>query len=997
MSHPYFSLFATFETSGLDINCSGALSVTEVKQAFAEVAPALPRSSVRRRILLCYGSLHGLMNEVKRSSEDSDSEVEIDTGAAGRVQAEKLSELLELPTGETCNFLDQIEVKESGGKRKVKLPKDGTDYSVEELAISVFLCKALDKDLDDLVSEVHKGDRCKALSFEDFQRYAFRTGHDSGPSKEGKLAKPGKASKPAESKRASVKTFAPVKTLYTLDGGLFPAKYTAEQLRVVYDGLEKLHGSVTVNTLLSSFTNISDIMAIDQQRYKGGERIVCRVRLGAETNPLCGKHPVVAVVPSRMMWWTEESGKGYWLMDGQKVKSFAQIGSLPHFLPPGGAGVRDCLVWLTAPWPMTEHRAFDVRVFASDAGRVPLRQVGGQISFSVHMPSPPAPVLEEYGLDPGASNCSALLHWVPPVEEKYCPPILKHILHIEPMLSSSQQILSNGDQSVKDLEVWNQQVRDLEKRKSIQVHDLQRGVPYRFAVQCVHQVESANSEQEVLGAVSAFTETITMPLHPEPSQPGAPEVRAWHQTGKLEVLEILLPIHDVASVDRFCCYDIEYRPEGKEWTRIPSSLMHMNHDPKWDERLNSYCFSCLLIGPKPVIEERDALQFRSRSVNNAGESLWSYPSSNVQLGSVEDQGNDAEQTELQLTGLDVYSASSATLGEKRAESANPSGKSTLSRSQTVSLENPKPTPSKTHLPKSPRTHCRIQWSLEEGEEVHYQVEVREERLPFYASWTTLPAYYRYKKEDKVGEAFVSGLESFPVAEPLILRMLKGSGKRGVCATLLLPGVAGPPAPPQLQLSRTLTAPGSELPVAELMWHEKEPLRDVRSLIEASWELENSLKTEWSPLATSQPTKMDDGDDGILNICFVQLQLPDAQNAGGEGTRCSLRMRYEGPDGQKGEPSTETDAVQLIDAMRSAQAAQEFLRRSTIKKVKAPKRPQQLTIIGGSKGLWEVSRKQKGKYEKVPKYEAQVCFGTAGLEALDEETPTPCRFTWMMFV
>ena len=47
-----------------------------------------------------------------------------------------------------------------------------------------------------------KGDRSKALSFEDFQRYAFRTGHDSEPSKEGKLAKP-KASKPAESKRAS--------------------------------------------------------------------------------------------------------------------------------------------------------------------------------------------------------------------------------------------------------------------------------------------------------------------------------------------------------------------------------------------------------------------------------------------------------------------------------------------------------------------------------------------------------------------------------------------------------------------------------------------------------------------------------------------------------------------------------------------------------------------------------------------------------------------------
>lgn len=34
-----------------------------------------------------------------------------------------------------------------------------------------------------------------------------------------------------------------------------------------------------------------------------------------------------------------------------------------------------------------------------------------------------------------------------------------------------------------------------------------------------------------------------------------------------------------------------------------------------------------------------------------------------------------------------------------------------------------------------------------GEEIHYQVEAREERLPFYAAWTPLPAYYRYN-EDK---------------------------------------------------------------------------------------------------------------------------------------------------------------------------------------------------------------------------------------------------------
>ena len=27
-----------------------------------------------------------------------------------------------------------------------------------------------------------------------------------------------------------------------------------------------------------------------------------KVRLGGDMNPLCGKHPVVAIVPSRMIW-----------------------------------------------------------------------------------------------------------------------------------------------------------------------------------------------------------------------------------------------------------------------------------------------------------------------------------------------------------------------------------------------------------------------------------------------------------------------------------------------------------------------------------------------------------------------------------------------------------------------------------------------------------------------------------------------------------------------
>lgn len=42
------------------------------------------------------------------------------------------------------------------------------------------------------------------------------------------------------------------------------------------------------------------------------------------------------------------------------------------------------------------------------------------------------------------------------------------------------------------------------------------------------------------------------------------------------------------------------------------------------------------------------------------------------------------------------------------------GKATLSRGRTQILESPKPTLAHSNFPKCPRTHCRIQWQLEEG-------------------------------------------------------------------------------------------------------------------------------------------------------------------------------------------------------------------------------------------------------------------------------------------
>ena len=111
-----------------------------------------------------------------------------------------------------------------------------------------------------------------------------------------------------------------------LDGGLLTTKSSVQQLRAVYDGLELRHGLVSASLLLSGLSNASDVLCIDSCVYEGGQRVVCRVRLGSETQLHLGRAPAVAVVPSRMLWQEE----GGWMLEGQKVKSFAQIGSGEH-------------------------------------------------------------------------------------------------------------------------------------------------------------------------------------------------------------------------------------------------------------------------------------------------------------------------------------------------------------------------------------------------------------------------------------------------------------------------------------------------------------------------------------------------------------------------------------------------------------------------------------------------------------------------------------------
>ncbi|CAE7910848.1 unnamed protein product [Symbiodinium sp. KB8] len=911
--------------AGLATMTADTTSVTRIKQVFAEVAPRVSFGTMRRRILLGYFSVAGLMSEVLRSPWDDSDEAEIDTGSAGRIQAEKISELLEVQKAQVAEFVAAVTAADQGasGRRRLKMPEDGTGFSLEEFAwhrarampvvqlvsayeaIIVFLCKPIDKSLEDLAAELRLGRQVTVIV------------------------------------RCPLKSAAGLSSF----GGILPARCTAAELRLAYEALERPGQSVTVNSILTSLCNITDVLAIDQRSYQGGDRIVCRVRLGSELAPLCGKCPVLALVPSRLFWNEEEGTKGFWSLDGQKVKSFSQIGCLPHPLPGPSASMRDCVVWLTAPWSVSGHRAYDIRLFCSEQHRVPGKQVGGSVSFVLQLPMPPEPAAEKPYMQMGETSCAVSLRLKPPLAANYCPPIQKYILHIEPVLPARQEILDCQ-----------------EGAQVMHVQRLQCGVPYRFASQCVYQVsDPANGEtREVKGACSELCAPQTMPSCPFPPNPGVPEVRLLPDTGQMEILEILLPLPSGATDGR-PHHEVEYRAAGAdEWKRIDGSRLFFSHEHKWDDRLDSFVSSCMLMGLKPVLPERNGVEFRVRSTNVEGQSTWSGTSAVLKLREKEEDAN-ADQSELQVTAMDVLAMTPAILEQEGTVKLEGGGKRGL------------------------RTHCRLQWIEEDGPNVKYQVEAREERLPFYVVWSILPMYHRTEvRNDKAySEVLVSGLEQFPAAEPLALRVVKlasGKAAHSVRATLRINGVVGPPAAEKLELTRTLTAPGSKLPLAEVSWTaEKDSgLKGFGYLVEASWELDASRRSDWSSTAAAvMQVESQSSPTGFVNLGFVPLQMPQE---GAGSSKCWLRVRCQSNDGRLSDAFAEAEApVVLADALLAAEAAQEALRNAAPKA--APRRPQQLNIRGGSRNLWQVSWEQRGKLAADILFEAEICFRTA-LDAQD---------------
>ncbi|CAE7201453.1 Slc34a2 [Symbiodinium natans] len=934
-----------------------ALSAGEIRQAFAEVAPPVLFSAIRRRILLGHISVAGLMSEVRRSPPEDGDEAEIATGSAGQTQAEKISELLEVSKAQVAEFLAAVTLPEQGAadRNRIKLPEDGTGFSLEEFAIVVFLCKPIEKNLEELIGELPPGERDRPLSFEEFQRYVVKD--SDRPSLMRALPKAkAKASPAAKRQSAAVSMKPPGAKSAGLSslGGILPAKCTAAELRIAYEALERPDQCVTVNSILNSLCNISDVLAIDRRNYQGGDRIVCRVRLGSELTPLSGKSPVLAVVPSRLLW-CEDGKNGFWQLDGQKVKSFAQIGCIPHPLPAGSASMRDCVVWLTAPWNVSGHRAYDVRLLRSEHQRVPLKQVGSSVSFVLQPPQPPEPVVEKAFMQIGDTSCSVSVGVKPPLAAIYCPPIQKYILHIEPDPPARREVVeacAEGSATLK------------ESIQTVNVQNLRCGVPYRFATQCVYQVtDQATSEiKEVHGARSELCAAQTTPVGPLPPDPGRPDVRLLPDTGQMEILEILLRVPDGAASGR-PHHEVEYRKAGvEEWNRIDDSKLFFSHEHKWDEQLNSLVSSCLLMGLKPVLPERNGVEFRVRRANAAGLSAWSKPSGVLTLRTKEEEDDDAHP-ELQVTSLDVFSMVPAPLLPEGEGKPKEIGKRGL------------------------RTHCRLRW-IEDCPDAKYQIEAREEKLPFHVHWSILPMYHRTEtSNDQVyGEVLVSGLDQFPASEPLTLRVVKLSSRKAensVRATLRISGVSGNSVPQTLELVRTLMAPGSKLPLAEVSWpaEKDSSLKGISYVFETSWELADpsQSRSDWKTLtAPTAVTQVENPNSptGLVNLGFVYLQLPEEA----EGTpRCWLRVRSQGNDGRLSDASPEAGVVQLADAIRGGEALRHISKG-------APKRPKQLSIRTGNRKLWEVSWEQRGKLPSDVVYEAEVCFRTEAETQEDDWMP-----------
>lgn len=1023
--------------NGIDIDGSGLLTVGELQRALASFGLPTPFSTCRRRLLLRYGSYDAFFAQQPVGGWNSEEMIEafameLDlTTADAHCFATKLG--LISSDDQDSKSADSRPTSSGPGE----LPADG--YSIEEFAISVFLNKPEEATIEDLIAKLGNMDRDKDIPFREFterivnvaqQGMHFSLFQAVGAARAKELMMKNVKATQAAAKERGVAKGTPRGRSHSIAIApvALPVTCRLSEVKCVYEALQREHRRVSVNILLRALTNFSDVLAVDRNTYQSGDHIICRVRLSTDAHKRCKELPFVAVVPERLEW-KEQGAKSHWSLDGERVSDLEQVCDRVHEMPRAGNGsvLREACLKISVPFVLASEEIYEVRLFSSNDGRNALKQVGKSVPFNLLMPRPLPPLVDKISLNASSGEASAVLHWSPPIGNFAESPIMNFIVLVEPLIFRHERVaevengigkdnedeedssMSEDDEDptgtgMKEVTVWSPTLKGFTKKLSYGIDGLQRGVQYRFGIQCVHagpgQAGGAG-RSEIRGAASELCDVVTMPLYNVTEAPGQPQI-SMRPDGMVELVWAAPADEGLSDSNRICNYLIQYRQCAEEyvprhrhshrgsssqsvdddihsdlgstlgddsensedfsedneqgWEDIDEASVFISQ-PRWADFVG-WLVPCHVEKLLPIGGELDPLphEFRVCAANYAGNSAWSKPSVPIQLMTQEEKGGvlmpvvNLELVEVQGQGG---------LGEVCTQ----------------------------------RSQCVLRWAAPQSNDLpRYTVQVRDAtQVRGEGGWASVKTYFQRiesavslsgpsrslvnaeRRRSSSGsahviEAIVTGLERFPSFANLSLQVRATSQSGTSTAEVDCPGMYLDPPDPLTEAPQTIQVLVSAYspPIVELQF--PGPGRDgdaeakVNYVVQASRALppsdrkgESQTDQKWSEWETLNDVCFSsDSEFGGFITCF-------ARDLGPEGSYI-FRVSVVSADGRLSSPSPASDPPIEVTRKQVPHARRSTMLKSQAQEVDKedlkPKKPRDVKIIRTERGWCEMTWEQR---------------------------------------